>query len=93
MPWLLRFVVYIKGRNSLPKPRGISIKDTRNSTQKIVQWVQRQYFPEEIDSLSDGRQVKGHSKLANLSPVLIEGSIRVGGRIRHPRCLLMLFIQ
>ena len=83
MTWLLRFVVYIKNKNAIPKPRGIGIVETRNSTQKIVQLVQRQHFPEEIDSLSSGRQVKGHSKLANLSPVLIEGTIRVGGRIRH----------
>ena len=53
------------------------------STEKIVQMVQRQFFSEEIDCLKDGRQVKGHSKLSNLSPVLIEGTIRVGGRIRH----------
>ena len=56
----------------------------RKSTEKIVQIVQRHYFSEEIDCLTDGRQVKGHSKLSNLSPVLIEGTIRVGGRIRHP---------
>ena len=83
MAWLLRFVEYIKNKNALPKSRGIGIVEARNSTQKIVQLVQRQHFPEEIDSLSSGRQVKGHSKLANLSPVLIEGTIRVGGRIRH----------
>ena len=34
-------------------------------------------------TLSSGRQVNGHSKLFNLSPVLIEGTIRVGGRIRY----------
>lgn len=81
--WLLRFVQYIKNKNILPKSRGICIVEMRNSTRKIVQLVQRQYFPEEIDSLSSGLQVKGHSKLANLSPVLIEGTLRVGGRIHH----------
>ena len=83
MAWLMRFVQYIKNKNALPKPRGIGIVETRNSTQKIVQLVQRQHFPEEIVSLSSGLQVKGYSKLANLSPVLIEGTVRVGGRIRH----------
>lgn len=83
MTWLLRFVDYVKSKTVLPKSRGISIAETQTSTQKIVQLVQRQRFPDEIDSLSDGRQVKGQSKLANLSPVLIEGTIRVGGRIRH----------
>jgi len=83
MAWLLRFVEYIKNKNALPKPRGIGIVEMRNSTQKIVQLVQRQHFPEEAGSLSNGLQVKGHSKLANLSPLLIEGTIRVGGRIHH----------
>ena len=87
MAWLLRFVEYIKNKNALPKPRGIRIVETRHSTQKIVYLVQRQHFSEEIDSLSSGRQVKVHSKLANLSPVLIEGTIRVGGRIRHASIL------
>ena len=83
MAWLLRFIDYIKDKNAPLKLRGISIEETRNSTQKIVQLVQRQYFPEEIESLSSGREVKGHSRLVNLSPVLVEGILRVGGRIRH----------
>ena len=53
------------------------------STEKIVQMIQRQYFSEEIDCLTDGHQVKGHSKLSSLSPVLIEGTIPLGGRLRQ----------
>ena len=34
----------------------------RKSTEKIVQMAQRQYFSEEIDCPTDGRQVKGQSK-------------------------------
>ena len=81
--WLMRFVDYIANKNGPLKSARISIPEMRKSTEKIVQIVQRQYFSEEIDCLTDGRQVKGHSKLSNLSPVLIEGTIRVGGRIRH----------
>ena len=74
---------YITNKNGPLKSARISIPDLRKSTEKIVQMVQRQYFFEDIDCLTDGRQVKGHSKLSNLSPVLIEGTIRVGGRVRH----------
>ena len=74
---------YITNKNGPLKSARISIPDMRKSTEKIVQMVQRQYFFEDIDCLTDGRQVKGHSKLSNLSPVLIEGTIRVGGRVRH----------
>ena len=79
--WLLSFVDHIqnkgmkKGRTSLP--------EMRSSSKKIQQLVQRQAFSEEIDSLSEGRPVKCQSKLANLLPVLIEGTLPVGGRIRH----------
>ena len=81
--WLMRFLNYIANKNGPLKSARISIPEMRKSTEKIVQIVQRQYFSEEIDCLTDGRQVKGHSKLSNLSSVLIEGTIRVGGRIRH----------
>jgi len=72
-----RFVEYMKNKNALPKSRAW------NLTQKIIQLVQGQHFPEEIDSLSSRlkSKVTGNSKLANLSPVLIEGTVCIGGRI------------
>ena len=42
--------------------------------------VQRQHFHEEYLCLKEDRQVKCNSKLANLSPILIDDVIRVGGR-------------
>ena len=48
-----------------------------------MQLVQRQAFSEEIDSLSEGCAIKCQSKLASVLPVLIEGTLHVGGRIRH----------
>ena len=64
-------------------PENKTDKQTQNSTQKIVQLVQRQYFPDEIESSSGGRQINNSSKFVSISPVLIEGTLRVGGRIRH----------
>ena len=61
--WLMRFVNYIANKNGPLKSARISIPEMRKSTEKIVQIVQRQYFSEEVDCLTDGRQVKGHSKL------------------------------
>ena len=81
--WLMRLMDYITNKNGPLKSARISISDMRKFTEKIVQMIQRQYFSEEIDCLTDGHQVKGHSKLSILSLVLIEGTIRVGGRIRH----------
>lgn len=53
-----------------------------SSSKNILQLVQRQAFSEELDSLSEGHPVKCQGRLANLLPVLIEGTLRVGGRIR-----------
>ena len=81
--WLLRFTDYIRSQKISPEQRGINLEDTRRSTRKIVQLVQRQSFPEEIDSLGKGRPIKGNSKLANLQPVMINGTLCLGGRVRH----------
>ena len=53
--WLMRFVDYITNKDGPLKSARISISDMRKSTEKIVQMVQRQYFSEEIDFLTDGR--------------------------------------
>lgn len=45
--------------------------------------VQRQSLPKEIGSLTGGRPIKGHSKLANLVHVVIDGTLCMGGIIRH----------
>ena len=79
--WLLRFVDHIQNKGT--KKGRISLSEMRSSSKKILQLVQRQAFSEEIDSLSEGRPVKRQSKLANLLPVLIKGTLRVRGRIRH----------
>ena len=79
MAWQLCFGVYIKNNNSSQIKRDTDYGDATLHGKL----VQRQYFPEEIDSLSDGCQVKGNSKLANLPPVVIKGTIHVGGRIQH----------
>ena len=68
-----------------PDPRSIPLRasDLRRSEIVIVQWVQRFSFPEEVNLLQTGKSdlLVKTSKLASLNPVLIEGVLRVGGRI------------
>ena len=52
--------------------------ELQQASREIVRLVQRQHFPEEYLCLKEGRQVKRTSKLANLSPILIDDIIRVG---------------
>ena len=49
----------------------------------VIKIVQLQHFPEELEALKSGRLVKNNSKLSLLYPMLIDGAICVGGRLRH----------
>ena len=81
--WLLHFVNHLQNKGTSTERGRISLSEMRCSAKKIVRLVQRQTFAEEIDSLTEGRPVKCQSKLATLPPVLVEGTVRVEGRIRH----------
>lgn len=81
MAWLLRYVKHIKKEEVARE--GITLAEIRQATKEIIRLIQSQSFSEELNALQGKGQVKGHSKLANLSPTLIDGVIRVGGRIRN----------
>lgn len=54
---------------------------------EILKNVQQFYFPEEIESLSKSENdahVKKSSCLRSLDPVLVNGVLRVGGRLSLP---------
>ncbi|KAK2561737.1 hypothetical protein P5673_015113 [Acropora cervicornis] len=84
MSWVLRFVQ--RSRKKAPaylKASTLQLVEIQQTSQEIVRLVQSQHFHEEYLCLKEGRQVKCNSKLANLSPILIDGVIRVGGRIHR----------
>ena len=82
--WLLRFLQYLKNM-VIPStmPPMITCAEMRVSSLKIVRIIQRQYFSNELELLRNGKEVSTSSKLATLSPILIDDVIRVGGRIRN----------
>ena len=82
MSWVLHFVK--QSRKKVPaylKSSTLQLVEIQQTSQEIVWLVQRQHFNEEYLCLKEGRQVKCNSKLANLSPILIDDIIRMGGRI------------
>ena len=82
--WVLRFVKYVrKEKPTSPLSSTLSLKELEQARNEVVRFVQRQHFYEEYLALNGGGQVKCHSKLANLSPILSNGLIRVGGRIHR----------
>ena len=54
---------------------------SRLAERELIMFDQRNAFPEEIETIKKGGCVKKSSCLAKLSPVLIGGVLRVGGRL------------
>ena len=84
MSWVLRFVKRVrKETRQYLTSSTLKLEELQQAGREIVRLVQRQHFLEECLCLKEGRQVKRHSKLASLSPILIDDVIRVGGRIHR----------
>ena len=84
--WLIRFVHFVKSKRSVPPTVNhgkIGLAETLAASKAIVKTVQRQYFQEDLEALESGKPIKKDSKLSKLCPVLIDGAICVGGRLRH----------
>ena len=82
--WLKRFVHYIQFKRILHSmPNKISLPEIHAASKIIIKIVQRQYFLEELQALKAGRPVRSSSKLTPLCPILVDGIICVGGRLRH----------
>ena len=65
--------------------RRISMEEMRAAELEILKCVQVHYFPEELQSLKKpgvyAAHVKKTSSLRSLDPVLVDGLIRIGGRL------------
>ena len=48
----------------------------------IVRCVQNESFPEDVKEVKRNKEVKKSCKLGNLRPVLVDGVLRVGGRLQ-----------
>ena len=59
----------------------MSCQDLDFAERELIMFDQRNAFPEEIETIKKGGCVKKSSCLAKLSPVLIGGVLRVGGRL------------
>ena len=95
--WLLKFKCYLMSKtfderkvvvNGL-----ITVNDLRAAEAELIKYEQRQCFGEMLKRVPDGIEVSSKSPLQKLNPVLLEGVLRVGGRldkapvsfdIRHP---------
>ena len=84
MSWVLRFIKRCRREthNAVPVMTP-TLSELQSASREVVRVVQRECFHEEYVALKGGGQVKSNSKLANLSPILVNDVIRVGGRIHR----------
>ena len=75
----------IKSTPATPKPP-ITVEEMKTAELEILKCVQQHHFPEEFHSLTQSASngmphVKKNSCLRRLDPILINGLLRVGGRL------------
>ena len=71
----------VDGNVGAPSLEPMSCQDLDFAERELIMFDQRNAFPEEIETIKKGGCVKKSSCLAKLSPVLIGGVLRVGGRL------------
>ncbi|KAK0140007.1 hypothetical protein N1851_023079 [Merluccius polli] len=59
----------------------LSVTDLEKAEVAIISFVQQQHFPEEISNLTAGKNIKKSSHLYKLDPTMVDGVLRVGGRL------------
>lgn len=71
-----------KGKQRKTDPYVLSVSDMEDAELAIVQYCQRQGFPQEVACLRKGMQcVSRNSTIYRLDPFLDTGTLRVGGRL------------
>ena len=57
--------------------------EQEQAEQLIVQMIQEESFPTEVEACKDSKVISASSKLARLKPIWQEGLMRVGGRLQE----------
>ena len=96
--WLLRFGHYLHIRcrgeayDKILQQGTLSVEEYRSAERGVIRYVQRQAFPKEMDALRSSKQdpatdgkksMRQRLSLHKLNPILMDGILRVGGRLRN----------
>jgi transposase InsO family protein len=79
--WVVRFCKGIKTKTFATG--NIQLEELEEASYLVVKGVQSECFSEEISRLKNGKEVSGTSPIANLGPILVNGQLRVGGRLER----------
>ena len=66
-----------------PRCVHLSADDLLQAEKTVVQWVQDESFPGVVNLLQSGKTLLKGSYLSPLNPIVVDGILRVGGRIRN----------
>ena len=87
------YMLLMKSFNSLMTVKHLSIALIQQATVAVLIYEQKECFSLEYSALSEGKQLTSSSPLIKLKPLLVNGILRVGGRLdlaeisydeRHP---------
>ena len=79
----MRFCHWIQNKRVARSAGPLTLEELSQSTQVIVRSIQSECFPEDIKEVKKSNEVKNSSNLRNLRPVLVDGILRVGGRLQN----------
>ncbi|XP_062703836.1 uncharacterized protein LOC134286264 [Aedes albopictus] len=88
---LVRVVAFLHrfGHNASPQNRtdrkvgSLSTLELNNATKTLVRIAQHESFGKDIAEIKSKGHVSSHSALKTLALILVDGILRVGGRLRH----------
>ena len=80
--WIVRFCQWVADKRIAGSTGPLTLEKLNKSTEVIVRCVQNESFPEDVKEVKPNKEVKKSSKLGNLRPVLVDGVLRVGGRLQ-----------
>ena len=81
--WLLRLKECLQKRKRQNLLEIITVQEMKKAQDYIMKYVQSQKYPEEIDALRTNKNLRLSSPIRKLSPVLNNGLLVVGGRLKH----------
>ena len=78
--WLSKFYKYLQGRDVAPET---SVSDIETAMTGLIKYVQRIAFEKELSAIENRRAIAASSQLKSLNPILVDGVLRVGGRLQN----------
>ncbi|XP_076045785.1 uncharacterized protein LOC143028028 [Oratosquilla oratoria] len=79
--WWLRLVQFLKKK--IPQNSPLEIHELKHAENLIVKHVQGRAYFHETKNIEAGKTVLKSSSIYKLSPILIDGLLVVGGRLKH----------